>query len=80
MDSEGRCNSPPLLAGSLLSHLNLSQLTCGESIIPTGFDVCMLSGKQQSVLLNVLETLRARCYWVYVNVTLDTEETTAVKV
>ena len=30
MDSNGRCESPPQLAGSLISHLNLSQLTCGK--------------------------------------------------
>ena len=38
------------------------------------------SVKQQSVLLSVVVTLHVIHYWVYVNVTLDTEEITAVKV
>ena len=38
------------------------------------------SVKQQSVLLSVVGTLHVIHYWVYVNVILDTEEITAVKV
>ena len=38
------------------------------------------SVKQQSVLLSVVVTLHVIHYWVYVNVILDTEDITAVKV